>query len=230
MLPVQETAVTTQHFRRMRKSDFDHAADARLSGAFAAAVFLHAMILSMPAGVLSVRAPNAFPKRTVLSAVLRAAAAPDDRQLSVLPQSKPGKSKKPLEQPRLSQPEALPEAPLASPQESQPEEAALPIGVPLAYYTTQELSQRPQPITTIPDFSLVPVTSPEPARLILRLFISDKGLVDRIQVENTELSKEQSDALKDIFLNTFFSPGLLENKPVPSQMRIEVLVEPFVQP
>lgn len=214
----------------MREPDFDHASDARLSVAFTAAFLLHVLILAVPAGDLALQAVNAVSTRTALSAVLRTAETPNGSLAAELPISRPDKATTPLDMARPEQPEPPSESSESTPQEDQPEEAATALGVPLAYYRTRELSKPPQPITPIPDFSLFRPDSAEAARLVLRLFISDKGVVERIQVENTELSEEQSETLKAMFLDTRFSPGILETRPVPTQMRIEVLVEPYVQP
>lgn len=60
---------------------------------------------------------------------------------------------------------------------------------------------------------------------VLELFIDEHGHVDRIEVLDSNAPATFVDAAKESFRATLFTPGLKDNQPVPSRIKIEVRYE-----
>lgn len=101
-------------------------------------------------------------------------------------------------------------------------------GIGLRYYRSQELDERPSPIESIPDFSLLAALNE--GHIVLRLLISPVGIVDRVSIdESYMISPEQEAFIANVFRATVFKPGMISHQAVPSMMLIQVDVKPTVQ-
>jgi TonB family protein len=93
------------------------------------------------------------------------------------------------------------------------------------YFPPQELSQKPQANAPVPlDY---PADLPLVAKghIVLRLLIGETGSVDQVIVEKTNLPKELEETARLAFAKARFNPGLRENRPVNSQLTVEVTFE-----
>lgn len=93
------------------------------------------------------------------------------------------------------------------------------------YFPPDELSRKPQPASPVPlDY---PADSPLVARgrIVLRLLINEAGNVDQVMVEQSELPQELAELARRAFSQARFQPGMKENRPVNSQLMIEVTFE-----
>ena len=92
----------------------------------------------------------------------------------------------------------------------------------LGYYTTDQLSKRPQPVTAIEldsaETSLIVVSG----KIILKLWINEFGSVADVEVETSELPAVFSRAAVAAFKNARFTPGERNGSPVGTVMQIEV--------
>lgn len=93
------------------------------------------------------------------------------------------------------------------------------------YFPPQELAQKPLAATPVtldypPNLPLV-----ERGQIVLRLLIGESGSVDRVIVEKSNLPRELEDLASKAFLQARFSAGIRENRPVNSQLVVEVTFE-----
>jgi TonB family protein len=97
----------------------------------------------------------------------------------------------------------------------------LPIPAP-TYYTTDQLTKRPQP-TAEAELD-APEIRPIPAlgTIILKLWISELGDVIAVEVEKTDLPEIFSRTAVAAFRNLRFVPGEINGQRVGTMMRIEV--------
>ena len=98
----------------------------------------------------------------------------------------------------------------------------LPIPAP-AYYTTDQLTKRPQP-TSQPTL-LAPELGPAipSGKVILKLWINELGNVASVEVEKSELPEAISATAAAAFGKLRFVPGQINGRPVGTLMRIEVI-------
>lgn len=98
----------------------------------------------------------------------------------------------------------------------------LPIFAP-AYYTTDQLTKRPQP-TSQPSL-LAPELGPAipSGKMILKLWINELGHVASAEVETSELPEAISASAAAAFGKMRFEPGQINGRPVGTVMRIEVI-------
>lgn len=90
------------------------------------------------------------------------------------------------------------------------------------YWPGRTLDQKPIP--------QAPVVIPYPegfisiahGHAILQLFINESGLVDRVEVVESEAPIEFTDMARRAFLNTRFTPGVKDRVQVRSKLKIEV--------
>lgn len=96
-----------------------------------------------------------------------------------------------------------------------------PIPAP-PYYTTDELTKRPQPLR------MAELDTPETApivasgKLILRLWIDERGNVAAATVEHSDLPEFFARTAVSAFMNSRFTPGERDGLPVGTVMRIEI--------
>jgi protein TonB len=106
-----------------------------------------------------------------------------------------------------------------------PEEVALPID---RYYSTQEVDVRAEPVN---DVDLV---YPQRAyqnrtrgRVLLRMLISERGVVDEVSVVSAEPPGVFDDAALTAARAQQFSPALRHGRRVKSQKTVEVVFDPY---
>jgi TonB family protein len=92
----------------------------------------------------------------------------------------------------------------------------------LGYYTTDQLSKRPQPVTAIELDSAETRAIVVSGKIILKLWINEFGSVADVEVETSELPEVFSRAALAAFRNAHFTPGERNGSPVGTVMRIEV--------
>jgi hypothetical protein len=97
----------------------------------------------------------------------------------------------------------------------------LPLPAP-AYYTTDQLTQRPRPRSE-PELD-TPALGPMIAAgaIILKLWISEQGEVIAVEVEKSELPGNYAETAVAAFRKLRFTPGELDGRRVGTLMRIEV--------
>ena len=127
----------------------------------------------------------------------------------------------------LDQPSALPESVPSPPSLArQPGgKAEIEIEAPAAgseYVIGSQLSQRPVALGTI-DVPY-PDIGPEGSevRVVLTLYINERGIVDRVQVEDSDVPAPLADAARRTFLLATFTPGRVHDQAVRSQVQVEV--------
>ncbi len=97
----------------------------------------------------------------------------------------------------------------------------LPLPAP-AYYTTDQLTKRPQPVTAadLDAEAIRPILAS--GKMILKLWINEFGVVAGVVVESTELPEAFSRTAVAAFSSLRFVPGERNGQPVGTVMRIEV--------
>ena len=97
----------------------------------------------------------------------------------------------------------------------------LPFAAPV-YYTPDQLSKRPQMLPEAPlDEESLRVLAAS-GKLVLKLWINDRGEVAATEVERSDLPAEFSQSVTAAFLRTRFSPGERGGLPVGSIIRVEI--------
>ncbi len=98
----------------------------------------------------------------------------------------------------------------------------LPIPAP-AYYTTDQLTQRPQP-TSQPRLLTAELGPEVPSgKVILKVWITELGNVASVEIEKSDLPETVAATAAAAFGKLRFVPGQLNGRPVGSMMRIEVI-------
>lgn len=89
------------------------------------------------------------------------------------------------------------------------------------YYPPGELEQRPLIMSHVePEF---PERAPYPiGTVVLQLYISERGTVDRVAVESPNVPAAFAEAARNAFGGARFRPGMRHGAPVKSLLRIEV--------
>lgn len=97
----------------------------------------------------------------------------------------------------------------------------LPIPAP-TYYTTDQLTKRPQPIAAaeLDAPEIKPIVAS--GTIILKLWINELGNVISVDVEKTDLPEIFSRAAVAAFEHLHFVPGELNGQRVGTMMRIEI--------
>jgi len=97
----------------------------------------------------------------------------------------------------------------------------LPLPAPV-YYTTDQLTKRPQPLAVAdldaPQIQAIVASG----KIVLKLWINEFGAVTDVDVEKTELPEVFSRTAIAAFKGLHFAPGERNGQPVPTLMRIEV--------
>lgn len=90
------------------------------------------------------------------------------------------------------------------------------------YWPGKALDQKPTPqnpvVISYPE-GFISITH---GHAILQLFINESGLVDRVEIVESEAPLEFTDMARRAFLNTRFSPGVKDQIQVRSKLKIEV--------
>jgi TonB family protein len=97
----------------------------------------------------------------------------------------------------------------------------LPIPAP-TYYTTDQLTKRPQPTTAaeLDAPEIKPILAS--GTIILKLWISELGDVISVEIEKTDLPELFAKTAVAAFRNLRFVPGEINGRPVGTMMRIEI--------
>ena len=91
------------------------------------------------------------------------------------------------------------------------------------YYLTRELDARPGIMTrTEPEYPEAAARRFLSGRVVLRLYIDERGAVERVEVLRAEPPGYFEDAASRAFLAARFSPGMKSGRPVKVQMTLEV--------
>ena len=100
----------------------------------------------------------------------------------------------------------------------------LPLPAP-TYYTTDQLTKRPQPTAEAeldtPELGPIPASG----TIVLKLWITALGDVIAVDVEKTDLPEIFSTTAAAAFRNLRFVPGEINGQPVNTMMRIEVIYD-----
>jgi hypothetical protein len=93
------------------------------------------------------------------------------------------------------------------------------------YYTTDELSKRPQPAAAaeLDPAEIKPLVAS--GRVVLKLWISDRGEVAEVEVESSDLPGVITRTAAEAFKRLRFVPGERDGRAVGAMMRIEVLYD-----
>jgi TonB family protein len=113
------------------------------------------------------------------------------------------------------------EAPSPTPERAK-EIAPLPVPEP-TYYTTDQLTKRPRPISAPPKLD-VPDIGPvfTAGKVILKLWINESGDVISVDLEESNVPETISATAAAAFAKLRFVPGEIHGRPVRTTMRIEV--------
>ncbi|HEY8024594.1 MAG TPA: hypothetical protein VIF60_08520 [Burkholderiaceae bacterium] len=95
------------------------------------------------------------------------------------------------------------------------------------YYRTSELTVPPVVSQDVLAIQPLKLAGGKPEIVILRLLVNEKGEIDQVLVENSELSIESTKLLVERFSMMKFEPGKIAGEPVRSQLTIEVDASPF---
>ncbi|MES2072681.1 MAG: hypothetical protein V4488_20135 [Pseudomonadota bacterium] len=112
--------------------------------------------------------------------------------------------------------------------------APLPFDIQAFYYHTEELTRAPVVQQDVQPAALASITNlfqsdfPEQA-LTLRLLINENGDIDKVELEEENLSERIKLLVQDAFLKLKFLPGAIGDLPVKSQMTIVISMEAIVQ-
>lgn len=105
---------------------------------------------------------------------------------------------------------------------SPPAPLAVTMRATTQYYRMSQLTRKPRVLQDITPMMRLTVAGIVSRQVILRLLISEQGGIDRVEVDESDLPAVAQRALADAFASLRFSPGMLDQQAVPSQMRIEV--------
>jgi len=103
--------------------------------------------------------------------------------------------------------------------------AAEPAAAPgrTTYYPMRELDVRPGIKTRVrPDYTEAAARRGLSGKVVLRLYISEKGLVDRVETLRAQPPGMFERSAERAFREARFSPGMKNKHPVRTQMTIEV--------
>lgn len=101
------------------------------------------------------------------------------------------------------------------------------LGIPTArYYDPSEVSRGVIPLTEIDPSPSELAEVASAGNLVLVLYISDNGRVDRVEIEQQKGDPTIGAIVAKQFLAARFTPAEVEGRPVKSRLRIEVTVRP----
>lgn len=105
--------------------------------------------------------------------------------------------------------------------------AIIPVVLPSPphYFHPGELSEKPRVLQNIPSDLALAVPDVPPQTLALRLYINERGDVDDVVLEDSQLSVEATRPIVRSFLVMKFAPGRIGQEPVKSQLKIEVKLD-----
>lgn len=187
----------------------------RLLAALAASCLLHAAVIATPYMGASTTAAQPAVQKPAPARGFQARLIPEGVPANAAENSAGGVSAE-AQAPRAAEEEPRPAAERALGAD------LLPIPAP-AYYTTDQLTKRPQP--TSQPMLLAPELGPSipSGKVILKLWINEFGYVASAEVEKSELPEAISASAAAAFGKLRFEPGQINGRPVGTVMRIEVI-------
>ena len=93
------------------------------------------------------------------------------------------------------------------------------------YFTVNSLSERPFILIDVDPNILQKIQDFKIDKLIFSLMINEYGDVEKVMIEEANLSTELLPILEYAFLQTKFSPGRIHGTAVPSTIKIEVKLD-----
>jgi TonB family protein len=100
--------------------------------------------------------------------------------------------------------------------------AEAPLAQPI-YYPTRELDVQPGIKTRVqPEYPVVAARRGISGKVVLRLYINEKGGVDRVEILHAEPRGVFESSAERAFRAARFSPGMKSKRPVKTKMTIEV--------
>jgi len=204
--------------RALRPWTQGDAARARLFAAFAFSCLLHGALVFLPyLGRGSYEAQTAAAARSSAPPAMHATLAPGGERVYSAPE-------RPLQSAAAAESAAAGRSapvPAAAPTHRTDGLGLLPLPAP-AFYTTDELSKRPQPLASaeLDAPEIRPIVAS--GKLVLTLLINEAGIVVDVLVDETELPEVFSRTAVAAFKALRFQPGERNGRPVGTLMRIEV--------
>lgn len=98
------------------------------------------------------------------------------------------------------------------------------------YFLSKELSEKPVVIEDINQDLRIALPGIEAQSLVLILLINEEGLIDRVELEKTDLPLEIATQVINTFSSLKFQPGKIDQVAVKSQLKIEVQLENSLPP
>jgi len=130
-----------------------------------------------------------------------------------------------------SQADAARQSAAEAPDEAHSEPRNEPVAPPARplprYYRTSELSSAPIVLQDVLESQPMQITADKPKAVILTLLINEKGEIDQVLVENSELSIDTTRMLAEKFSRMKFEPGKIDGAPVRSQVKIAIDAGPL---
>jgi hypothetical protein len=93
------------------------------------------------------------------------------------------------------------------------------------YYGLKQLSKKPEVIEDVTTTLSLFLPGIETQTAILRLLINERGEIDSVELEQSDLNADLIDIIKNAFRKLRFNPGEIDGLAVKCQLKIEVLLE-----
>lgn len=90
------------------------------------------------------------------------------------------------------------------------------------YFLSSELTRKQIIVQDVSPIYTQSLSAMAPQSVILRLLVNERGNIDRVLIEESHLPDEVERILIEAFSKVKFDPGLIDDLPVKSQMKIEV--------
>lgn len=100
------------------------------------------------------------------------------------------------------------------------------IAIPIYYYRHNELALSPYPQNAPELSALEAIANEYHGEVELQIYINSSGEVDQVEVLLTQLPAFLTSRIVEIFKNTDFNPGKINDQPVPSQIHIVTGIRP----
>ena len=113
-------------------------------------------------------------------------------------------------------------------QQSLPSIAGTAVGV--EYVPSNQLAPGPEILGTVDVLRPEGDDTTGEVTLYLSVFISERGIVDNVEVDEKELHPRFAEVAMRAFGSARFNPGRMHGQPVRSLMRIELVFEPIDRP
>ena len=98
------------------------------------------------------------------------------------------------------------------------------------YFLSKELSEKPVVLEDVNKDLRIALPGIEAQSLVLVLLINEEGLIDRVELEKTNLPLDIATQVINTFSSLKFQPGKIDHVAVKSQLKIEVQLENSLPP